>query len=74
MMTLGGPSPVASLYPSLDEYMGMNLQSDEVRQNLAVIPSQPYQVPAVVTQRPSQITGGLDIFPHYELSLFQAAI
>ncbi|CAK8686259.1 syntenin-1-like isoform X2 [Clavelina lepadiformis] len=53
----GGPSPVASLYPSLDEYMGMNLQSDEVRQNLAVIPSQPYQVPAVVTQRPSQITG-----------------
>lgn len=56
---LAGPA-VASLYPSLDEYMGLNLHSDEVRQNvpqnLSVVPAQPNQV-AVVNQRPSQITG-----------------
>nr|CAB3265911.1 syntenin-1 [Phallusia mammillata] len=55
---VAGPA-VASLYPSLDEYMGLNLQSDEVRRyappNLPVVPVQ-NQV-AVAQQKPSAITG-----------------
>lgn len=51
----GSRSSVASLYPSLDEYMGLNLNSDEVQQNLAVMPRPAYQPPALVQARPSQI-------------------
>lgn len=54
---VGSRSSVASLYPSLDEYMGLNLQSPEVRQNLAVVPVPQYHAPAVISNRPTQTTG-----------------
>ena len=48
---------VASLYPSLDEYMGLDLRSDELRQNLSVVPVQQAQAPAVIQPTTSQIPG-----------------
>ena len=61
---------MSSLYPSLDEYMGLNLQSVEVRQNLAVIPAPQFQPPAVVSNRPTQITGIYAAEAAYSLTLF----
>ncbi|XP_078494747.1 syntenin-1 [Ciona intestinalis] len=58
---VGVPPPdttvVKSLYPSLDEYMGLDLKSNEVRQNLQVVPVPAYGAPALVQNRPSQLAG-----------------
>jgi len=56
MFFAGSRTSVASLYPSLDEYMGLDLRSNEVQHNLAVVPTA-YQPPAVVESCPSQVSG-----------------
>ena len=61
---------MASLYPSLDEYMGLDLRSNEVQQNLAVIPRAAYQAPALVESRPSQLTGLYKIIFRFVFALF----
>lgn len=44
----------SGLYPSLDEYMGLNLSSAEVQSQLAVIPA---QAQTVAIPTPSQVPG-----------------
>nr|XP_039265370.1 syntenin-1-like [Styela clava] len=49
-----GHGSYSSLYPSLDEYMGLNLNSSEVQTQLAVIPPQSQ---AVAVPQASQVPG-----------------